>query len=110
VEWLRSQGHDALHLYEQELHSLSDNEVLEKAVSENRILLTMDLDFAKLFTAVGAGTLPLVVIFRLSDQRPQSVQAMMGTIMPTIESCSERGNAVLSVGDDKVRIRHLPIE
>jgi predicted nuclease of predicted toxin-antitoxin system len=110
VEWLRSRGHDAIHLYEQELHSLSDNEVLEKAVSENRILLTMDLDFAKLFSAAGAGTLPLVVIFRLSDQRPQSVQVMMETIMPTIEGCCEQGNAILAVSDDKVRIRHLPIE
>jgi hypothetical protein len=35
---------------------------------------------------------------------------MMETIIPTIESCSEQGNAILSVSDDKVRIHHLPIE
>jgi predicted nuclease of predicted toxin-antitoxin system len=88
---------------------LSDVEVLRKAVSENRILLTMDLDFAKLFSATEADTLPIVVIFRLSDQRPQSIQNMMETIMPVIENYAEQGNAIFSVSDDKVRIRHLPI-
>jgi predicted nuclease of predicted toxin-antitoxin system len=109
VRWLRSQGHDAIHLFEQKLHKLPDIEILRKAVSENRVLLTMDLDFAGLFSGAEAGALPLAVIFRLSDSRPQSVQTMMETIMPIIESCAKQGNAILSVSDDKVRIRYLPI-
>nr|AGS51634.1 hypothetical protein [uncultured bacterium contig00017] len=45
----------------------------------------------------------------VSDQRPQSIQNMMETIMPVIENCAEQGNAIFSVSDNKVRIRHLPI-
>jgi predicted nuclease of predicted toxin-antitoxin system len=109
VEWLRSQGHDAIHLFEQKLHMLPDIEVLRKAISENRILLTMDLDFAGLLSGAKTGVLPLAVIFRLSDPHPQNIQTMMETIMPIIENCAKQGNAILSVGDEKVRIRHLPI-
>ena len=34
VEWLRKQGHDAVHLFEQGLHKLPDNEVFNKAKNE----------------------------------------------------------------------------
>lgn len=47
VEWLRSMGHNVVHLREENLQRISDKEVFKKAVSENRILLTFDLDFGK---------------------------------------------------------------
>lgn len=109
VEWLRSRGHDAVHLNEQGLHALPDREVLGKAISESRILLTMDLDFTQLASA-GAGDLPIVVIFRLSDQRPQSVQARLEAILPVLEGKAAQGQAIISVGDERIRIRQLPIQ
>ena len=48
VAWLRTEGHDAVHLFEQGLHRLSDAEILLKARSEQRVLLTRDLDFGYL--------------------------------------------------------------
>ncbi|MBI5199578.1 MAG: DUF5615 family PIN-like protein [Nitrospirae bacterium] len=45
VEWLRAKGYDAVHLREEGLHKLSDRDVFRKAVNENRIVLTFDLDF-----------------------------------------------------------------
>jgi predicted nuclease of predicted toxin-antitoxin system len=74
AEWLRARGHDAVHLSEQNLHSPPDSEVLKKAHLEKRILLTMDLDFAKILSSLEADNLLLCVIFRLSDQRPQNIQ------------------------------------
>ena len=109
VEWLRTQGYDAVHLYEQGLHKLPDSEVLKKAHSEKRILLTMDLDFARIISGLEANNLPLTVIFRLSDQRPQNMQIMLDKILPILERYSEKGSAILSVNDNKIRIRHLPI-
>ena len=109
VEWLRARGHDAVHLYEQRLHQLPDNEVLLKAIGEKRILLTMDLDFARLVSKATADELPTVVIFRLSDQRPQNIQSRLEVILPIIMSYAEKGNAILSVSDNKIRVRGLPI-
>ena len=109
VEWLRTQGHDAAHLYEQGLHKMSDNEVLSKSKNENRILLTVDLDFARLVSKMGSDDLPTVVIFRLSDYRPNHLQARLEILLPVIMLCLENGSSILSVTDDKVRIRKLPI-
>ena len=109
VEWLRTQGYDAVHLSEQGLHKLRDSEVLEKAHSENRILLTMDLDFARILSSLETDHLPLTVIFRLSDQRPHNIQAMLEVILPIIAQHFEQGDAILSISDSKIRIRRLPI-
>ena len=109
VEWLRARDYDAIHLYEQGLYRLPDYEVLRKAVSEKRVLLTMDLDFARLVSEMGTDNLPTVVIFRLSDQRPQSIQAKLEILFPILEKYIEQGDSILSVNDNKIRIRRLPI-
>ncbi len=48
VSWLRSDGYDVVHLRDEGLQRLPDNEILIKARTEGRILLTIDLDFAQL--------------------------------------------------------------
>jgi predicted nuclease of predicted toxin-antitoxin system len=106
AQWLRAQGHDAVHLYEQDLHALPDNEVMRKAWEEKRVLLTMDLDFAQL-ASTGMDALPTVVVFRLNDQRPQSIQRRLEELIPTLESM--QGKSIVSVSNDRIRIRKLPI-
>jgi len=49
---------------DQQLMKLPDAEILQKARSENRIVLTFDLDFGDLLAASGEN-LPSVIIFRL---------------------------------------------
>ena len=44
VEELRRQGHDALHLRDEGLQRSPDQQILDKAIAEDRILLTFDLD------------------------------------------------------------------
>lgn len=46
--WLKSLGHDAVHLNDEGLFKLPDNFILEKAVKENRVILTTDMDFGQL--------------------------------------------------------------
>jgi len=110
VEWLRSQGHNAVHLHEQNLHRSSDYDVLRKARAEERILLTMDLDFAQLISAARFEDIPVVVIFRLTDQRPHNVQKRLSVIIEMLENLSIQEKAIISVGDEKIRIRRLPIK
>ena len=100
---------DAIHLFEQKLHQLTDSEVLIKAREENRILLTMDLDFARLIAMAKLNELVTVVIFRLSDQRPQNIQSRLSVLIPIMEKFTENSYFILSINDEKVRIRQLPI-
>jgi len=47
VAWLRNHGHDVVSIVEG-FSGITDDEVLHKAFSENRILVTMDKDFGDL--------------------------------------------------------------
>ena len=47
VEWLRAEGHDAVHLREEGLHRLPDSEVSGKALEEKRVVITFDLGFGE---------------------------------------------------------------
>ena len=45
--WLRENGHDATHLRDQGLHRMPNGELFEKAIREDRIVITFDLDFGE---------------------------------------------------------------
>lgn len=107
VSWLKEQGHDAIHLREEGLHRLPDSEVLKKAFNEERILLTMDLDFGYL-VAISKELLPGVIIFRLSDERSEMVNNKLAEVLLR---CSEdiQTGVVVSVSDKSIRIRKLPV-
>ncbi|HEY6560522.1 MAG TPA: DUF5615 family PIN-like protein [Polyangiaceae bacterium] len=68
VEWLRSVGHDAVHLRDEQLHRLPNGEIFAKAAAENRFILTFDLDFAEI-VALSGNHRTGVVVFRLRDTR-----------------------------------------
>ncbi len=72
VQTLRKAGHDIRHLSEDGLERLSDSRILEKAGREGSIVITCDLDFADIF-ALGARTLPNVILLRRYNQTPGSV-------------------------------------
>lgn len=107
IVWLRENGHDAIHLREQGLQRLPDSEILVKARDENRIILTMDLDFAQLL-AIGKETLPSVILFRLEDERSEVVNARLRETLQIATDALASG-AIISVDEDSIRVRQLPI-
>lgn len=68
VKWLKTEGHDAIHLRDERLQILEDSLIVIKARSEERIILTFDLDFAALM-AVSNENFPSIVILRLKNQK-----------------------------------------
>jgi predicted nuclease of predicted toxin-antitoxin system len=57
VEWLRSNGHDAVHAFELGLAAARDREILEHAARGGWIVLTSDLDFGDIAALGGGGSL-----------------------------------------------------
>ncbi|MGH9197384.1 MAG: DUF5615 family PIN-like protein [Acidimicrobiia bacterium] len=109
---LRNRGHDAVHLREQGLQRLPDAKVMEKAIAEKRVVLTFDLDFGDLL-ALGIEKAPSVVIFRLHDETPTSVNRRLMEIVEDRRSELESGaliGALIIVEDGRYRMRRLPIE
>jgi predicted nuclease of predicted toxin-antitoxin system len=107
VKWLRSVGHDAVHLRELGLQRLPDDDILVKAREEGRIVLTMDLDFGYLL-AISADPLPSVVLFRLSDERAEFVNRRLASVLRESAEALAAG-AIVSVSDTSIRVRGLPI-
>ena len=107
VEELRQKGHDAAHLLDEGLYRMTDGDILEKARREKCVLLTHDLDFGELLAASG-GNLPSVIIFRLKDMRASNISRHLFSIINQQSKALDKG-AVLSVTEQKVRIRTLPI-
>jgi len=107
VSWLRSQGHDAVHLHERGWDRLPDVEILERARDEGRVLLTHDLDFSQLL-ALSKATSPSVIVFRLADMRPESVNRHLAQVLQQAAEDLARG-AIVSVREGQIRVRSLPI-
>lgn len=107
VTWLRGEGHEVDHLIDRNLHKSSDSDILELARSEDRIVLTHDLDFGYLL-AVSRTRLPSVVIFRLANMRPSNVIAHLRLALARHNEVLTSG-AILSVSERRIRVRRLPL-
>ncbi len=107
VSFLLDLGHDAIHLHEQGLDRLEDSEILNKARTESRVILTHDLDFGEL-VAASRTRLPSVVVFRLRNRHPTRVNLYLTRVIDEHEPALEQG-AVISVAEGQVRVRSLPL-
>lgn len=106
VAWLRSEGHDAIHLREEGLQRLPNGAIFEKAAAEERILLTFDLDFGEILALSGKQQVS-VVLFRLRDARgAQQIERMRRALAESSEAL--RKGAVVVVEDGRLRVRSLP--
>ena len=100
---LRTRGHDVLWVRE-EAPGSDDPTVLARAVSEGRVLLTLDKDFGEL--AFGAG-LPAecgVVLCRIPPEDPDTLAR---AIVVALESRSDWPGQFAVVAADRIRVRPL---
>ena len=107
VKTLRDNGYNALHLRDQGLQRLADPLIVEKAIEEQRIILTFDLDFADLL-AIGSLSLPSVIIFRLQRTKPSFVTARLLSVLKECEDALKRGSIII-IDESRYRLRRLPL-
>ena len=107
VDWLRDQSHDALHLREQGLQRLPDDQILRKAAAENRTVLTFDLDFGEIVAFSGRQKVS-VLLFRLRNTRTFHIIERLRVALEQSWSALQQG-AVVVVEESRVRVRRLPI-
>ncbi len=107
VEWLRAEGHNAVHLRDEGLHTLPNGEIFQKAVQEQRVVLSFDLDFGEILAGSG-GQIVSVVLFRLRNTRADFVIQRLQAVL--IQSSAELSQgAIVVVEDGRHRVRKLPI-
>ena len=105
---LKEYGHDALHVRELGVHAAVDADVFEAAPRENRVLVSADTDFGALL-AVREKAKPSFVLFRKNQGvRPKAIAQQLAMICRKYEGELERG-CVLTIAEERIRIRNLPI-
>jgi predicted nuclease of predicted toxin-antitoxin system len=107
VSWLRSADYDVVHLRDEGLQRLPDDQILVKARTERRILLTVDLDFAQLLSISG-DNLPSVILFRLGNENYNAINERLTEVLRECQTDLEVG-AIISVSNETFRIRQLPL-
>jgi predicted nuclease of predicted toxin-antitoxin system len=107
VDFLIQLGHEAVHVRTLRMQRAPDPDIVERARADSSIVLTFDLDFGDVL-ALGVLDKPSVIIFRLSDERPASVNQRLATILEERSSDLESG-ALILVEDMRYRVRKLPI-
>ncbi len=106
VEWLRNNGHDTKHLREEGLHRIPNGGIFEKAIDENRVIITFDLDFGEI-VALSKGKKASVVLFRLRNTRTSHLIDRLSSVLKDTASALDEG-AVVVVEESRHRVRYLP--
>jgi predicted nuclease of predicted toxin-antitoxin system len=107
VEFLNQLGHEVMHVRSLGLQRAPDSELIGRARADGSILVTFDLDFGDIL-ALGVLNKPSVIIFRLADERANSVNQRLVVVLTERHVELESG-ALILVEDTRYRVRKLPI-
>lgn len=107
VTSLKQQGYDIVRTTDLLEANANDTEILELARVQGRIVVTQDLDFSML-VALSNYEQPSLITLRLSSAKPNIVTQRLLEILPQLELELREGSAI-TVDDNSVRVRKLPI-
>lgn len=105
--WLRTQGHEVLHLRDEGLHRLPNGQIFEMAKARRSVILTFDLDFGEIIAFSGESAVS-VVLFRVNNTTSPFVISRLQTALPSAAEALQSG-AIVVVEDSRHRIRRLPL-
>ena len=108
ADHLAAAGHDAVHVASYGLSRAGDAEILARAATEGRVLVSADTDFGGLLAARDA-TVPSVVLFRRRARRRAHEQAMILLTKLAAFAADLDAGAIAVIDDVGIRIRRLPI-
>lgn len=100
-------GHDCVHAQDRELLGAADEDVMAAAVTESRVLVSMDTDFGELLSTSNA-SLPSVVLFRRVGRTAEEQAAVLLLNLADIADDLESG-AIAVITNSQIRLRRLPL-
>lgn len=103
VDVLKVVGHKAMTVAEQELQGKVDSEIIDTCSKENRILVTLDLDFAdiKLYPPQ---KYPGFIVLRINHQDKWNLIKVFKNIIPALKQEQIKGRLWI-VEETMIRIR-----
>lgn len=105
---LNARGHDAIHLRDEGLNQLRDEEVFRKAASERRVVVTFDLDFGRIMAVNREASISVILLrMRFADVARvlQRIESLLSQVGPDLEQ-----GAIVIVEQDRIRSRRIPLD
>ena len=107
ADWLRQSGHDAYHVREHGLSRSPDTDLFERAVDEDRIIITADLDFSRIIALSGRES-PGLILFRGGSLTDDQMLSLLKTVLKQVhEDQLPRSVSVIDRGT--LRVAPLPL-
>ena len=108
AEAMRESGHDAVHVRDYGAQAADDVEIVDRALEEQRIVITADTDFG-LIMAQRRTQEPSVILFHHSfSHRPADQAGALIGNLPQLASALDQGSLIV-IESRRIRIRSLPI-
>ena len=99
-------GHDAVHVRDRDMAQAEDEQVVELAITEQRIIVSADTDFGALLI-LSQKQQPSVILFRRgSPRRPAKQAELLIANLPALADDLAHGAIVVFRGD-RIRVRRL---
>ena len=107
AEWLRAEGHDAVHANELSMYQSPDSEILQSAAGTGRVIITADLDFPRLLAALGS-TGPGLILLRGGNYSESESRDCVRRVLMSIPQ-TELSRSIVVVDRERIRRRWLPV-
>ena len=104
---LRTDTWDVVHAGEIDMHDATDSAILDRADVEDRSVVTLDSDFAKILAARRASS-PSVIHIRIDRLDRERMTRLLRHLIPAINDELQRG-VIATVTESGTRIRTLPL-
>jgi predicted nuclease of predicted toxin-antitoxin system len=103
TDLLQRTGHDALSVVDQDLGGKADKIINRVCQEENRVIITLDLDFADIRT-YPPGEFAGIVVLRLKNQDKFAVMAVVEDLLKVLEK-EPLDKRLWIVDEQRIRIR-----
>lgn len=104
IDQLRASGHDAVCAYDAGFCGKSDKEIREFAIQEDRVLITLDADFADLMRYPVTGTPGVIWLKPVPPITLGNIERKLSAAIDLLQKRDLRGLLVI-VGDGRIRTR-----
>jgi predicted nuclease of predicted toxin-antitoxin system len=108
AEQLTVAGHDAPHVRDYGLQAASDEDIVERARAERRIVVSADTDFGTLLALRRDREPSFLLLRRGTERRPDRQAALLLANLPALEPVLMEG-AIVVLEPVRVRVRRLPV-
>lgn len=105
---LQDAGHDAAHVRDLGLARASDGEILDRAASEHRVVVSADTDFGSILAQRRATGPSVILIRRTASRRARDITQLLTENLGKVTEELDEG-AVVVFESTRLRVRRLPL-